>query len=344
MKKDTFWEEAELRKINKSIARGRVQNAMLFAFALTAGIGTSKFLGGDFAVWLLHQAYISFGVGFLFGYFFMDMTTIKKRRKITEVLGENRLASPPASETRSWIALCLIFFLLASPTIFYIQIASFLVNLNETTTVDVMLTDGTNVFTKLAIPQSYIMEISKLNFSFGQIEFNELSLMARLHDMKPLPKFIKDNSRGSGYSHNSSRYRQTPDKNPNTVIIQMKNKQTIPDKKAFFEEFYSVLTKDFPHTITYRKEEDMGLEITSAKMKIPNLDGKSHVVGDAEIGVPTEPAFQNMLVVCDKKLCCVIAEIPSISLALIFFHPSKLRKWKDIYKSSEKLLQSFIKK
>lgn len=280
--------EKQLKSLNKIIRKGRVKYSLHMALAMTTGFGIAKIFSGGFANWLFFEAFVSFILVFIMSCFFMWPRHINKVNTMFSELDGDEIASPTDHKSiGSWFAVFIIGFVLAAPSLFNHQLAQWLVKQQEEaiTEIEIRYEDGTSV--KLNIPQLYIIKEHNKEIvpGFFESQGNKLTLTATLNDMKPLP-FAAVN-----YT-SAERYKQTPQTDPNIIAIQMENIQTELNKQ-FINDFYNKITKDYPDSITQRTE--MGLNITSAKIKLPGTNGNADIIENVDLGIPINPTMQNII-------------------------------------------------
>ena len=129
--------EKQLQRLNKSIAKGQVKYSLHFALALLTGFAIAKLFTGNAIYWILMEGWVSFTIIFMLSYFFLWKINIKKAKEIVDELGTGEVASPPSSNTGSWIAVFIIALLLLSPSIFKKQIIEWAVKTHKTTATNI---------------------------------------------------------------------------------------------------------------------------------------------------------------------------------------------------------------
>lgn len=325
--------ENKLKYLNKTIAKGRTKTALHFALILLVGVGISKIFTGNALNWLFMKSWMSFIITFAMSYAFMGKKNIRDATEIISELGKGEIATPPRSNTGSWVAFVLIACLLASPTLFKEQIKQWAVKGMETAVVDLKISSENKGTLHLKIPQLYIVKQHNIQIGLSLMgkEVTQITLVATLDDMKPLPLINKQNP-------NIRRQQQSPARNPNIIVLKMRN-ELYEINKNLIDRLYKEMTENFSETTT---KNEMGLEIKFGKLYIPKTTGVGVTIENVRFSIPTDPNSQNIFIACDQKVCTLITYIEPVSVFHIHFHPSELQNWKEIYKKSEKLIKGFI--
>lgn len=325
--------EKKLKYLNKAIAKGRTKTALHFALIFLVGIGISKIFTGNALNWLFMKSWMSFIIAFTMSYALVGKKYIRDATEIISELGKGEIATPPKSNTGSWITFFLILALLTSPTLFKEQIKQWAIKGMETAVVDLKISSEDRGTLNLKIPQLYIVKQHNTQIGLSLIgkEVTQITLVATLDDMKPLPLINKQNP-------GIRRHQQSPARNPNIIILQMRN-ELYEINKNLIDSLYKEMTKNFSETTT---KNEMGLEIKFGKLRMPKTTGVGFTIENVRFSVPTDPNSQNIFIACDQKVCTLITYIEPVSVFHIHFHPSELQNWKEIYKKSEKLIKGFI--
>lgn len=315
----------KLDQLNKVIAKGRVKTALHFALAIFIGVGISKFFLGQGIQWLFFQSWITFLVSFLFGFLIGRNSDLKAARIIDRIGGdESDLAKPPTTNRGSWIIFVLILSVLLSPTLFRKQIAGWAKQSIQESSVDLKVISEDGEETRLKIPHAYIMKNYNLRMGLFPTEIPRLTIAATLDTLEPVKNV---------------RAVHTPKNNKNVIALELKNQRYEIDKNFLDKVLRNILSKNIRNeTISH----DYGLEITSAEILTPVSGKKKEKFINIKIAMPLEKRDQNIFVACEDTICALISNFDEISVIYLYFHPSQLSAWRDIYDKSETLLRRFI--
>ena len=340
MKKHTILDEKKIKRLNKVIARGKAKYTLYFALAILIGTGISKLFTNNFLPWLAFGAGVTFTFSLITGYLISFHVIKNARKELND--NQNEVANTtPESEKMTWFTIAIIAALLFAPLIFKKQIALGLENLRQNSKVELKIMDKeSGKETKLIIPQGYILKKYNAGLlpSILGMEMNDLTLLAKLEDMKPVPLIYEDPMSKSGFRVMNSANIAV---NKSNILIQIKNKK-IENEEKFIQSFVSRANRQNTKIMQYNHDE-IDFAFPENEFELLKINPNSTFGRQSKFATPTDIEFKNKVIIaCTNTICGMIANIPETSMVIIAFHPIHIKEWKDIYKKSQDLLVSFI--
>ena len=173
-----------------------------------------------------------------------------------------------------------------------------------------------------------------------EVMSESVMLSAKLDDIGLKPITGDDAEYVDGEQISYKEHEISPRTNPDMVAIEVDPRQIKIDKDMI-ETVFNKMTRGQGSDMPAREES--GLSLRSARVKLPSTKIKGFVeVDEVQMGVPTDPAMKNMFVACENKICMLRANVEGASDVSIYFHPSRLDEWHDIYWKMDQLLKGFV--